>query len=51
MTGSSDFHGTGKIGFDLGCNTTDPDDYDDLLDRAAAAAHASGRAVPAVVGR
>src|SRR5262245_808639 len=30
-TGSSDFHGTGKVGFDLGCNTTDPAEWDRLL--------------------
>lgn len=31
VTGSSDYHGTGKIGFDLGCNTTAPDQLDRLL--------------------
>ena len=30
-TGSSDYHGTGKIGFDLGCNTTDRDQFDRLF--------------------
>jgi predicted metal-dependent phosphoesterase TrpH len=24
-TGSSDYHGTGKLDHDLGCNTTDPE--------------------------
>lgn len=32
MTGSSDYHGIGKIGFDLGCNTTEPEQYERLLD-------------------
>lgn len=27
ITGSSDYHGTGKIGHDLACNTTDPQQY------------------------
>ncbi len=31
VTGSSDHHGTGKIGFDLACNTTAPDQYERLL--------------------
>lgn len=31
VTGSSDYHGTGKIGFDLGCNTTAPEQYERLL--------------------
>ena len=30
-TGSSDYHGTGKIGFDLGCNTTSREQLDRLL--------------------
>lgn len=30
-TGSSDYHGTGKIGFDLGCNTTSRDQLHRLL--------------------
>lgn len=29
-TGSSDYHGAGKIGFPLGCNTTDPAAYERL---------------------
>ncbi len=33
-TGSSDHHGTGKIGFDLGCNTTSRDQLDKLFGRA-----------------
>lgn len=36
MTGSSDYHGTGKVDHDLGCNTTAPEVYADLLSRLAA---------------
>ena len=32
VTGSSDYHGTGKVDHDLGCNTTAPEEYDRLLD-------------------
>ena len=31
VTGSSDYHGTGKVDFDLGCNTTDPEQFERLL--------------------
>ena len=34
VTGSSDYHGLGKVGHDLGCNTTAPDQLDRLLDLA-----------------
>ncbi len=34
VTGSSDYHGTGKIGFDLGCNTTDPAQFERLMSPA-----------------
>lgn len=30
VTGSSDYHGTGKIGYDLGCNVTEPSEYERL---------------------
>ena len=50
VTGSSDYHGLGKVDHDLGCNTTAPDQLDRLLDLAAGAAGASGRTTPAVVG-
>jgi 3',5'-nucleoside bisphosphate phosphatase len=33
VTGSSDYHGTGKLDHDLGCNTTAPEVYDDLIGR------------------
>ena len=49
-TGSSDYHGVGKIDHELGCNTTAPEELERLLDRAAAAADASGRTTPEVVG-
>jgi 3',5'-nucleoside bisphosphate phosphatase len=48
-TGSSDYHGTGKVGHPLGVNTTDPEQYAELLSRAERAATASGRRTPEVV--
>ena len=42
-TGSSDFHGLGKVDHELGCNTTDPE----ALQRLLAAAGASATAVVA----
>lgn len=41
-TGSSDYHGTGKVDHELGCNTTAPDQ----LDRLLAAAEQARSAVP-----
>jgi predicted metal-dependent phosphoesterase TrpH len=35
-TGSSDYHGTGKLDHALGCNTTDPEVFDALMERVAA---------------
>ena len=35
-TGSSDYHGTGKTDHDLGCNTTDPAVYAEIVRRIAA---------------
>jgi 3',5'-nucleoside bisphosphate phosphatase len=32
-TGSSDYHGTGKLDHDLGCNTTDPEVFTEMLRR------------------
>lgn len=49
VTGSSDYHGAGKVDHDLGVNTTAPEAFEALLERAAAAAARSGRAVPEVV--
>ncbi|MGH3501989.1 MAG: PHP domain-containing protein [Nocardioidaceae bacterium] len=48
MTGSSDFHGDGKVDHELGCHLTAPDQLDRLLAAAADNAAVSGRAVPAV---
>jgi predicted metal-dependent phosphoesterase TrpH len=48
-TGSSDHHGLGKTNHALGCNTTPVEQYELLLERAAAAAAASGRVTPEVV--
>lgn len=36
MTGSSDYHGTGKVDHDLGCNTTDPEVYAEIKRRLGA---------------
>jgi predicted metal-dependent phosphoesterase TrpH len=49
VTGSSDYHGTGKTGHPLGVNTTEPAELHRLLERAAAAAAAAGRRTPQVV--
>jgi 3',5'-nucleoside bisphosphate phosphatase len=49
VTGSSDYHGTGKVGHELGCNTTDPEQLERLLDLAARAAEAAGRRTPDVL--
>lgn len=49
VTGSSDYHGSGKADHELGCNTTDPDQLDRLLELAQEASQASGRPTPAVV--
>jgi hypothetical protein len=50
VTGSSDYHGAGKVDHDLGCNTTAPEQLDRLLDRAERSATASGRRTPVVLG-
>lgn len=44
VTGSSDWHGAGKTGHELGCNTTDPEQYARLRAAAREAAAAAGRA-------
>jgi predicted metal-dependent phosphoesterase TrpH len=49
VTGSSDHHGLGKFEHELGCNTTAPEEYERLLDLAAAAAARSGRPTPEVI--
>lgn len=43
VTGSSDHHGRGKVGHELGSETTDPEQYERLLAAAAAAADRAGR--------
>jgi len=48
-TGSSDFHGAGKLDCPLGAHTTEPDQFERLLAAAATAASASGRSTPAPV--
>ncbi len=47
-TGASDFHGAGKVDHELGCNLTEPAQYERLLEAAAYNAEAAGVAVPAV---
>ena len=49
VTGSSDFHGEGKLDHELGCNTTDPEQLQRLLELARESAKASGRTVPEVL--
>ncbi len=48
-TGSSDYHGTGKVDHDLGCNTTDPAQYARLVVAATRARQESGRPAPEVL--
>ncbi|MGI9155123.1 MAG: PHP domain-containing protein [Marmoricola sp.] len=48
-TGSSDFHGTGKVDHELGCNTTDPAQYARLVVAATRARQESGRPAPEVL--
>jgi predicted metal-dependent phosphoesterase TrpH len=50
-TGSSDHHGAGKSDHELGCNTTDPEEFARLLALADGAAARSGRRTPEVVNR
>jgi 3',5'-nucleoside bisphosphate phosphatase len=54
-TGASDFHGAGKVDHELGCNLTEPQEYERLLAAAAANAEqadaeAGGLTVAEVVG-
>jgi predicted metal-dependent phosphoesterase TrpH len=37
VTGSSDYHGTGKVDHELGCNTTEPGEYARIVELAAKA--------------
>lgn len=49
-TGSSDYHGVGKVDHELGVNLTAPGELARLLEAASANAAASGRSVPRVSG-
>ncbi|NUR09919.1 MAG: PHP domain-containing protein [Nocardioidaceae bacterium] len=49
VTGSSDYHGLGKIGHELACNTTAPEELDRLLRLAADAAARTSRDTPEVL--
>ena len=49
-TGSSDYHGLGKVDHGLGIHTTAPEEYERLLALAADAAARSGRRAPEPVG-
>jgi predicted metal-dependent phosphoesterase TrpH len=46
VTGSSDHHGTGKVDHDLGCHTTDPDEYERILALATSAPSTGSAAAP-----
>ena len=48
VTGSSDFHGAGKVDHELGCHTTEPDQLHRLEELAASAGRAAGRRTPGV---
>ncbi len=48
-TGSSDYHGAGKVDHELGCNVTAEGQLDRLLAQAGANAAAAGRSAPEVV--
>lgn len=49
VTGSSDYHGTGKVDHELGCETTAPEEYDALMARCDEAAAWAGRPAPGIV--
>ena len=49
ITGASDYHGTGKVDHDLGCNVTSPAEYDRLLARAGDNAARARRPVAEVI--
>lgn len=48
-TGSSDYHGAGKLDCRLGCNTTAPEQLERLLDAARVAAGRAGRGAEPVL--
>jgi hypothetical protein len=43
VTGSSDYHGTGKVDHDLGCNTTAPEELARIRELAASPGRRAGR--------
>jgi 3',5'-nucleoside bisphosphate phosphatase len=45
-TGSSDYHGTGKLDHDLGCNTTDPEVFNEMQRRLAPGNSSAARTTP-----
>jgi 3',5'-nucleoside bisphosphate phosphatase len=45
-TGSSDYHGTGKLDHDLGCNTTDPEVFNEMQRRLAPGNSSAARPTP-----
>jgi predicted metal-dependent phosphoesterase TrpH len=45
-TGSSDYHGAGKLDHDLGCNTTDPEVFNEMQRRLAHSAPVTGQPLP-----
>jgi predicted metal-dependent phosphoesterase TrpH len=49
VTGSSDYHGAGKVDHPLGCHTTEPEQLERLLGLADQAGQAVGRRTPVVV--
>jgi predicted metal-dependent phosphoesterase TrpH len=49
VTGSSDYHGEGKVDHDLGCNTTAPEEFSRLVELAQRSAKESGRDAPQVL--
>ncbi len=45
-TGSSDYHGAGKLDHDLGCNTTDPEVFNEMQRRLAPGNSSAARPTP-----
>jgi 3',5'-nucleoside bisphosphate phosphatase len=45
VTGASDYHGVGKVGHHLGCETTDPEQFERLLASVRTNAAATGRTI------
>jgi predicted metal-dependent phosphoesterase TrpH len=49
VTGSSDYHGGGKVDHEIGCNTTAPEEYERLIAIAEEVSAKSGRRTPEIV--